>query len=208
MKMAIILVMVSLILSTDSQIPESRSVSVNEAVVMDGMPLENLGCIPAYVPPNENHIHIGGGFFATFNSMSGSIGVAGASAGSIEFNLETLGWESRFVYLPGGTLYIGLNDGTELEFSLQRLEYIPKPSGDESYYRLSSTSEDKAAVLICDVQNAGGSGSPVLTGGLILSHAGGSTETYMFKLGGRDEYAAERHLNRVIYVVSDFSKLS
>ncbi len=174
----------------------------------ESSPWESLALSASYVPENEKFIHIGGGYFAHFNGQTGIVGEPGNdSSGSIRFHLESLGWESRFVYLPGGELSISLSSGEVLELTMEKLDYVEIPRSGRPLYRLTAVNEDIRAVFIADSPENDSSGTPHLEGILILKGGGAKYSVSKVSITGRNEYDAERHLNRVVDAASDFSNM-
>lgn len=168
-------------------------------------PWESLALSESYVPQNEKFIHIGGGFFAHFNSQNGIIAnQENGCSGAIRFRLKSLGWESRFVYLPEGDFSINLHSGEDIELYMVRLDYVEIPGSGRPLYRLTAVSGEIRAVLISDSPASNISNSPHLEGILILIR-GGDYSVSKVRITGRNEYDAERHLNRVVDAASDFS---
>ena len=127
--------------------------------------LELLNC-KSLVPETENSfVHIGGGFFAYFNRRDGGAKKNPTpaypdSAGSlnehhcckIRFSLRELGYESRLVYLPKGSLLLETAEGRTLVFSMEVLDYVQVPGRKLPCYRLIASGSEKEysqAILIC-----------------------------------------------------------
>lgn len=153
---------------------------------------------PSYVPAEERHTHIAGGFFSYFDSKTGYLSdFAGRAAGSVRFVLEDLGYESRFVYLPQGDISITDRRGRVRIFAMERLEYVRLPDSDLPAYRLSG---DGVALIMTDTQGD----VPSLKGELFVKRALGN-ERYLVSIHGRSLIEAESHLCKKMEDVSGFS---
>jgi hypothetical protein len=165
---------------------------------------ESLSQSSSFVPENEKFIHIGGGYFAHFNAQTGIVsGQRKSSTGSIQFQLKSLGWESRFVYLPGGEFRVLLPSGRLLDLTLDKLDYVKDPRSGHTLYRLTASNNNTQAVLIADSPEKNYSGHLHLEGILMLIED--QVSVWNFRITGRNEFDAERHLNRVVDAASDFS---
>lgn len=172
-----------------------------------GFDAGELASVGSYTPESENFIHIGGGFFSYFDRLNGRILAEGESVRNIRFSLSGMGWESRFHYLPEGSVLVEGEDGTVAHYTMQRLEYIPDPEGSGSLYRLTAAVGGRRLVIICNSDYSGGAKAAVLEGEVLITDVSsqGSASSVPFRLTGRDEHNAERYLNRVVTAVSDFS---
>jgi hypothetical protein len=180
--------------------------------------LELLNC-KSLVPETENSfVHIGGGFFAYFNRRDGSAKETSAlsspcsnrlsdaqCSGEIRFSLNELGYKSRLVYLPEGSLVLKTAEGKTLNYNMQVLDYIQIPGRELPCYRLTASSNQEnysKAILVCCVV---GTDSPVLVGTLYLVSASGiSICSYTIEIRGRNNVEAEYHLWKVVEVASRF----
>jgi len=146
---------------------------------------------PSFLPANERFVHIGGGFFSYFDQKPGSLVYYNArSAGTMSFELNALRHESRFVYLPEGTITLRDDRGNLRCFALERLDYVRLPGSEVPAYRL--TGED-----ITLVATDSGHAAPSLAGELYV-RSGHTYECFTISIRGRNEKEAERHLWRKI----------
>ena len=175
--------------------------------------------LASFVPQTEeSFVHIGGGFFAYFNRRDGMAEqspepslpdfnhVSYAKNGAeISFSLRELGYESRLVYLPKGSLVLKTAEGRILNFSLEVLDYLQVPGRQLPCYRLIASGgkeEYSQAILVCC---ALGTESPVLVGTLyLMSNSDVSIRSYEIEITGRNTLEAEKHLWKVVEVASRF----
>ena len=123
----------------------------------------------------------------------------------ISFSLRELGYESRLVYLPKGSLVLKTAEGRILNFSLEVLDYLQVPGRQLPCYRLIASGgeeEYSQAILVCC---ALGTESPVLVGTLyLMSNSDVSIRSYEIEITGRNNLEAEKHLWKVVEVASRF----
>jgi hypothetical protein len=179
---------------------------------------ELLQC-KSFAPETEkSFVHIGGGFFAYFNRRDGiakqdsSLSPANSdllpeptTRGGIRFTLQKLGYESRLVYRPEGSLVLKTAEGRTLFFTMKVLDYVQVSGSELPFYRLTAGSDEKdqtKAILICC---AVGTETPVLVGTLFLvSDSGRSVCGYGIEIRGRNGVEAEDHLWKVVERASHF----
>jgi hypothetical protein len=192
MKIAVVLVIVLAAVPAVSE--DHRSLgSGSDTTVIDA---------PSFVPDGENYIHIGGGFFSTFDLRTASVTQPEHSAqGSLRFRLRNLGWRSRYVYLPEGVCTVRLPDQSEIELDMEQLDYVKDPESGRALYRLVATGEEARVVLVGDSPNPTAT-RPSLDG-LLYVWTGSDHLVAEFHMTGRSETEAERHLNQVVFVRSD-----
>lgn len=161
------------------------------------LPLSPVSGVPevlealSYLPAEERFIHIAGGFFSYFDCKPGSlVDTTGRIAGIIRFELDELRHESRFVYLPEGSIYLRDERGNLRCFAMERLDYVRLPGSNVAAYRLAG---DGATLIATDF----GREAPCLVGELYVQ-AGDGYECYTISIQGRRENEAERHLWRRI----------
>ncbi len=173
----------------------------------------------SHVPETEeSFVHIGGGFFAYFNRRDG-IAKKNSTLSSpclnrlsvetnnceIRFSLRELGYASRLVYLPKGSLELGTAEGRTLNFRMEVLDYVQLPGRELPCYRLIASGIQghySKAILVCC---ALGTDSPALVGTLYLvSESGTSICSYEIEIRGRNNVEAENHLWKVVEVASRF----
>ena len=143
MKSVVVLIAISMTLMADPAAPLRTGA---ETAIYEAM-----AASPSHVPDNEKHIHIGGGFFATFDACRGSLEAAGGQGtGSIRFSLESLGWRSRFVYLPEGPCSLRLPDGQQYLLEMHQLDYVTEPETGRLCYRLMASGDGVEVVIIAD----------------------------------------------------------
>jgi hypothetical protein len=146
---------------------------------------------PSYLPAEERFVHIAGGFFSYFDRRPGSlIDGGGRTAGIVSLELDALRHESRFVYLPEGSITLRDERGNLRCFTMERLDYVRLPGSDAAAYRLSA---DGAVLVATD----SGREAPCLHGELYVQ-SGSGYECYSLSVRGRSENDAERHLWRKI----------
>jgi hypothetical protein len=172
--------------------------------------VEELLSCRSFVPDTEeSYVHIGGGFFAYFNRRDGIVKeistLPDADSGAIKLSLRELGYESRLIYLPEGSVHLETPDGRILNFKMEVLDYVQVPGNELPCYRLIAHSEREdysKAILLC---HAVGTESPYLVGMLYLvSGNHGSSCSYEIEIGGRNDLEAENHLWKVVAVASRF----
>jgi len=164
-----------------------------------------LADAPSFVPECEKYIHIGGGFFCTFDTQRGVLAAPGAGEdGALQFRLDGLRWESTYVYLPEGECNVRLPGGCVSELRMECLDYVEDPRTGRPLYRLVAAGAGMRVVLIADSPDPDNSSGPHLEGFLLVAQNTGRTVVGL-RMRGRNECEAERHLNRVVYVRSDFS---
>lgn len=177
-----------------------------------------LNCKSLVPETEESFVHISSGFFAYFNRRDGSVNENPTlsppdfnrlsdekSRCEIRFSLQELGYESRLVYLPKGSLVLKTTEGRTLNIKMEVLDYIQVPGRELPCYRLiaSSDQEDYSkAILICC---AVGTEPPLLVGTLYLVFASGrSIYSYGIEIRGRNGVEAENHLWKVVEGTSRF----
>ena len=179
---------------------------------------EQIHCKSLVPETEESFVHIGGGFFAYFNRRNG-IAKKNSTLSSpclnrlpvetniceIRFSLRELGYASRLVYLPKGSLELGTAEGRTMNFRMEVLDYVQLPGRELPCYRLIASGNQEhysKAILICC---ALGTDSPVLVGTLYLV-SGSDTNicSYEIEITGRNNVEAENHLWKVVEVASHF----
>ena len=150
---------------------------------------------PSYLPAEERFVHIAGGFFSYFDRKPGSlVDTTGRTAGTVCFELDGLRHESRFVYLPEGSITLRDDRGDLRCFTMERLDYVRLPGSNVPAYRLAG----EGATIVA---TNSGREAPSLVGELYVQ-AGDGYECYTISIRGRSESEAERHLWRKIERVS------
>jgi hypothetical protein len=170
---------------------------------------ELLHCKSLVPETEESFVHIGGGLFAYFNRRDGIVEECSAPSAPhfdrIRFTLQELGYESRLVYRPRGSLVLKTAEGRTLTFSMEVLDYVQVSGRELPCYRLIANSDQgeySKAILICC---AVGTEIPLLVGTLyLLSDSGRSICGYGVQIRGRNSVEAENHLWKVVEVASRF----
>lgn len=173
----------------------------------------------SFVPETEeSFVHIGGGFFAYFNRREGKAEESSElclpdfdrlshtqNGGQIRFSLQELGYESRLVYRPEGSLVLKTAEGGTLRFKMEILDYVQISGSELPCYRLTAGSGQglfSKAILIC---RAVGTEAPRLVGTIYLvTGSGEDISSYGIEIGGRNNAEAENHLWKVVEVASHF----
>jgi len=200
--------------------PDSQQIQVQDATELEQqLSVRELLHCKSLVPETENSfVHIGGGFFAYFNRRVGMVEKSPTlsspdlnrrakekGVGEIRFSLQELGYESRLVYRPTGSLALKTVEGRTLNFSMKLLDYVQVSGQELPCYRLTASSDAGdyfKAILIC---RAVGTETPVLVGTLyLLSDSGRSICVYQIEIRGRNSVEAENHLLKVVEVASHF----
>jgi len=179
---------------------------------------DQIHCKSIVPETEESFVHIGGGFFAYFNRRNGIAKKNSTLSspclnrlpvetnnGEIRFSLRELGYASRLVYLPKGSLELGTAEGRTMNFRMEVLDYVQLPGRELPCYRLIASGNQEhysKAILICC---ALGTDSPALVGTLYLvSESGTSICSYEIEITGRNNVEAENHLWKVVEVASRF----
>ena len=180
---------------------------------------------PSALPEEEVAVSLPDGFFSEYEAKTGQIfdSEGGALRKSIEdaflyreeheplgelvINLDQVRADSPYVYETDGLITVSV-DGNEQIFSMDSIDYVCNGDDDDLCYRLACTPESGCGKLIDKVYALCYSckeNQSVLVGTLSYFSQKGELEvSYPFFITGRNEFEAERHLQKRITVATAY----
>ncbi|OHD33413.1 MAG: hypothetical protein A2Y31_12865 [Spirochaetes bacterium GWC2_52_13] len=125
--------------------------------------------------------------------------------GRLVMALDRLEYDSPYVYKADGVVKVSVN-GAEQILSMDKIDYVCSSEDNELCYRLTCTPEsgvgriiDKVYVLCYSCRE----GQSVLVGSIsYMSQKGELEVAYPFLITGRNEFEAERHLQKKIAIAT------